>query len=509
MPIIRLLNDEVGGEQAFGNANRSTRKLLYAFDPKTPLDLHEFGGHGIPDAPEYAIVEPTPQMVRRTVSGYNQTTLKHVDDEYIQGEDYTLNLPERRLTLAHMMVQVQRRENRLFHWALIPTDECPDDCDRFAELMGDSGRLGEIQNTGSAVAFDVEGDGGAITKTVMLRIEGDTDDFHGVEIGEIVESTTDAIYAIAVGSRFECSNVGSFCPYQVGFVFSAAGSVTAPLGDKTLDKWGAKSALDLTALTVAGYINDFVEWRGDYYIAEASTNKASSSTFGSVWKSAGGTAAFADTGITSLGIQALVVAGSKLHAFGEAGEWHFTSDGENWTTQTGAPLGSNSVFCAAYNPITKRIYTGGDSGAAFVIKNAQVTLALTGFGSELLFSCHVAGDDHVVYGTSVGKIIEHFSESEDGGAFTTTKDFGAGAIHFLGGDRNSVNLVASVADKVHERSIKNKQDWLEIGTAPGTTPTILAGGQGFAEHRRGTDYYVFGTDNGDIFEVETCAPCSL
>ena len=508
MAVVRLLNDEVGGEQAHGDANRSTRKLLYAFDPKTPLDLHEFGGHGIPDAPEYAIVEPSPQSVRKTVSGYNQTILKHVDDEYIQGEDYTINLPERRLTLAHMMVQVQRRENRLFHWALIPTDECPDDCDRFAELLGDSGRLGEIQNTGAAVAFDVEGDGGAITKTVMLRIEGDTDDLHGIEVGEIVQSTTDAIYAIAVGSRFECSNVGSFCPYQVGFVFNAAGAITAPLGDKTSDKWGSTSVLDLTALTVAGIITDFVEWRGDYYIAEASAHKGTS-TFGSVWKSTGGTAAFVDTGITSLGIQALLVAGSKLHAFGEAGEWHYTSDGQNWTTVTGSPLGSTSVYCAAYNPITKRIYVGGDAGAAYAIKNGQTSVALTGFGVEILNSVFVAGDDHVVYGTDSGKIWEHFSESEDGGAFTDTKDFATGAINFLGGDRTSANLVASVGDTVWERSIKNKQDWLSLGVVGGTTPVVLAGSQGFAEHRRGTDYYVFGTNNGDVIEVESCAPCSL
>lgn len=500
MPIIRLLNDEPFGQQAGDVSARSTRQLLYCFDPKDPTKLYEWGGHFITDAPEYQTQEPVPENVRTTKDGLNITEFLHTDDEYIQGANLTIMLPERRVTLARKLLQVQKRRRKLrFRFVTIPADECVNDCQRYAEFVGIA-RLGEIQKTGATVAFDYEGDGGAINKQIMLYTTGAEIDYDGIKIDAQVQDLANPIYALKVGSRAACAD--DFCPYQVGYVFSADG-VADPVGEKTTDKWGSLgTTLNVAALPSASLIVDSVEWRGDLYIAYASAFKATS-TVGGVAKSIGGTAAFASVGLTSAGVQTLVVAGGKLHAFGEAGEWHWTSDGENWTTETA--LSANDIFCSAYNPVTKKIYVGGAAGYAAAIRGSQIEV-LTGFGTDVLTAAFVAGDDHVVFGTSNGKVYEHYSQDEDGGAFTLVKTLGASAIRFIGGDRRQANLVVTMGAEVWQRCIDYYQDWRKLGTSPSAS-AINAGGQGYEEHREGTDYFAFGCADGTIFEVQSCTPC--
>lgn len=502
MPIVRPYNDEVRGEQAAGGKNRSTSKTLYCFDPKNPLTLYEFGGHGIPDAPEYTISEPQPHMTRHSVGGYNQTEYEHVDSEYIQSEDLTMQLPERFKTLAELIVAVQRRTGRNFVFFLTTNDDCPDKCDYHAELRGDSARMGEIQETNTVLAYDTEGDGGAVTKTVMLRCQGATRNYDGIRIQANSVSGLDAVYAIVIGKLDDCSD-DSFCPYQVGYAFDSDG-VAVPAGVRYADKWGVSSAaIAGTALGAGNIITSAVWWNGDIYVGYADAYHATA-TAGGIAKSASGTGALADVGVTSSGIQTLVVAGSRLHAFGEGGEWHYTIDGENWTPVTSTVLGSTDLYCSAYNPYTKRIYLGGVGGAAFVIDGFTVN-SISGVGSADLHSVAVAGRDHVAYGANDSKIYENFEES-NGGSFSNTKTFPTGAVNVLLAEKRSTNLVAAVGSIVYQRSIAQRQGWHAIGASPDAS-VILSGDIGYEEHRRGSEYFVFGTTDGAIFEAQTCTPC--
>lgn len=503
MPKYRMLNDEEGAQQSYGKADRVTRKLVYAFEPKNPLVLHEFGGHPIPEAPEYVEQTAQPQNVMKTEGGINITVLKHVDEGYIQGEDLSMSLPEERLTLAHIILQVQKRSDKQFRWVLLPTEDCNTNCDQFAQLRGLSGRMDEIKETGAVVAFNFDGDSGSSSRQVMIKCEGATIDYHGVDVDLAVQSGGDPFYAALVGAKSEC--IDDFCPYQKQYFFDSAGSVTTPIANVTSDKHTSSSTIDTAAMTVAGLAVSAVWWRGDLYIAETDVFKATS-TAGSVFKSVGGSAAFVDVGITSVGINALVVAGSRLHAFGTAGEWHYTSDGQNWTTVAGTPLGSGNLYTAVYNPKTKRIYVGGAAGVAYVIRNGTQATALATMGAGDLISSHWAGDDHIMFGDTVGQIYEHFSEAEDGGAFTPTQDFGTDPIHVLLGDHRSTNVLAGVGSGIWQRDIAHAQEWVQLGSVP--SGTIYSGSQGYEEHRRGVDYFVFGTSAGDLVEVQNCAPCS-
>lgn len=503
MPVYML--DEDNTQQHAGAEPNINRSRIYAMDSRNPLQLFDLGGHMITEAPELSIAEAAPTSDMVTEGGQNKTLQTYKVADYVQSVSVVIGLPKREVTTAVMLKEAEERGNR-FLFFTVPADDCPDDCDKWALYFGDAPLMGVIQRTNGLAAFDTTAEGGgAITRTVRVRSSGDLRNYRALRYNTPIQEGLAPLYAVLLGDKAECDAARSFCPYQVAYLGGGSGGAEdAPAAHRTGNKFGTLDAIDLSALPDGALITALARYGSKLFIGYADTFRATSAA-GGLAVSVNGGAATLVSDITTNGIQTLVKAGNRLHAFGAGGEWFYTDDGNTWVTAT--TFTSETLNAAAYNSKTRRLYVVGTNGAAYVIRGLAATaMAALSAVTDDFRSVQVLGDDHIAVGDDVGVYRETFGEAA-GEAWTTKNDFGAPApINVILGDKRSTRVLVTVGDEIFERSINHKQGWVSLGTAPAV---ITAGSAGYEEYQRGVDYFALVTQGGDVVEVEQCVPCSL
>lgn len=500
-----------GKQQVYGGSNRLNENSLYAFDRYNPTVVYDLTGYLVTEAPEPTETEPAPKEHRvQDEFGYNYTELEHVEPIKVQMQDMTIMIPEGRVDMIDKMLDAQARsygkQNR-FAFFISKDPNCANDCDRYAIMRGFGHLRSKTEVNGLNTSAGSEGgDTGAYTEQVIVNIPGKYLKHIGMDVQQNVRSAIDPVYAVYLGTLQECSGVDSFCPWPIAYYADSEGSSNKPELLKTIDKFkSADIAVDITATSTGQIVTALTKYRGDMYIAVAAAFKADAVS-GLLLKSINDGAAV-DTGAATAGVHALVVAGNRLHIFGEAGLWKYTGDGENWVTPAGSPLSTTNIYAAAYNPADKCIYAVGEDGAGYQINTVNnVITALTGTGSADLTAVHICGKNHVAIGASDGKLYENY-RVDNGVGFTRTKTFGTAAIHLLTGDYTQSRLVVGEGVNVWLRGIETMQEWVTIGTVPGGSGNILSGDIGYARDGMGKDYVLIGTSSGALFEVQTCDPC--
>lgn len=507
---ILALNDNKGQEQVWNDRNILNERGLFFFDRWNPDNVYDMGGYTVAESPELTVTEPAAKTRRvRSPYGHNYTEMEHREPVTVQMHNLVVSIPESRFDIIDLLQDVQARNygkpNRFVFF--VGTDpNCANDCDRFALLRG-VGHLANKEETTGLVTYagDEGGDEGGAKETVVIRVAGGKTKFNGLDVGKNRRSGLDDVYSLYIATLEECSGVSTFCPWQTAYYADSDGTAK-PAVLKTSDRFrSADVAVDVTASTEADIITCMMKFRGDMFIGISDVHKGAA-TSGALLKSIGDAAAV-DTEASTAGVHTMVVAGNRLHIFGHGGLWKFTSDGINWTTPANAPLSTTNIFASAYNPYTQTIYVVGAGGVGYAIRTTDLTVtALSGLGDADLLSVFVHGTDHIVIGATDGKLYEHYRHNELGGAFTNTKEFGTGEIHFIGGDQMQSRLVISHGADVWIKAIETLKDWVKIGSAPDAS-VILSGAQGYSAYERGVEFFLFGTTDGSIFDVNTCAPC--
>lgn len=502
MPQIFQLDPD-GREQAAGSIMNHTTTHLYAMSVDNPELIIDLGGHGIPDAPEYQQTEAAPVQNMVHENGRNVLEDEYVSDDFVRSNSVTFSLPKRLYATADFIRAAQARGER-FVYFIAPGDDCPDVCDRWSKYFGDNARMGVPIHTNGLVGFDPAAEGGGgMTRTVRVRSSGDLRMYHAVRYASPTVEDLAPLYTVLVGSRDECDAATGFCPWLVSYLGGGAGDEAAPFLQGTQNKFGDLDAITTTGIPAGSVVTSLARFGGRLYIGYASAFK-DTSTAGGLAVSVGGGPISVVSDVTTDGIHALVVAGNRLHAFGEGGDWFYTDDGEAWVTATS--FTSDDLFAAAYNPRQKRVYVVGADGAAYSIRPNGAASAIAGLSSvtDDLRSVAVLGDDHIAVGDDSGVYRETFGEVA--GKAWTSRTFGADPIDAIVGDRRSTRVLVAVGDEIWERSINLKQSWAQIATAPAA---ITAGSSGYEEYQRGLDYVAFVTEDGEVIEIEQCVPCSL
>ena len=499
--IIQIVSDNQE-RQGAGHKINTNRSRVYAFDLDNPLTLYDTNGIMITEAPEYTLTEASPVQDLRIEGGQNTMIDTYESDDYVRSKSVVIGLNRDAVNPMSLLRSAYARGKR-FGFFSVPVDDCPDACDRWAFYFGDNTQMGVIQRTNGVISGDSSAEGGgAITRTIRLRTSGDFAEFFPIVYSGVTQEDLLPLYTVLLGTQAQCEFENSFCPWQVAFIGGGEGGTDPSYLARTVNKFGTLAALT-GALAVGDLAVASAYYNGLLYVGHSTVYKATGSTSGGLVSSLNGAVSVAVAGVTSDGIHALVVAGNRLHAFGESGDWFYTDNGTDWVTAT--PFTTEDIFAAAYDPRTQIVYAVGSGGAAYAIRPNGAATAIAGLSTvtDDFLSVAVLGNDHIAVGDDTGEFHESFGANA--GDAWVSRQFAADPINAIVGDGKSTRAVISVGDAIWERSINSLQEWNLLGTAPGD---ITAMDIGYNEYQRGKDYIVAVTVTGEVVEIQQCNPCN-
>lgn len=504
MPVIYYKGDEQA-EQAIGKTMNSGFMKAYAVRKDMPTQLIYLGGHRIDDAPSYTISEAKVDPEYLHINGRNILVEKTLTNDYVKSIVFNLMLPNKLISVTDRVYQSQ--DNFDYDIVFLPST-CEEGCDAFY-WIGEDLTLGTRQITNSIIGFDENEN--PITSMRTMRVAGQLKSTYGLEVQNLTAHSA-ALYGIDV--VLDRCDVGG-CPYQhmvrVGIAGHAAYSLDG--GETWTNITTTAITTDVTdaALTFVKYVN------GNYVIAYSDVNDADG-TDGGIAYSVNGSAAILSTiydsdGVTpyaSLGVQWIEPAFNRLYAGGTAGELFYSCDnGVTWVlVEVPAGLATVTLLSASFDTTNRLLYIGAEDGEAWVYNGKSFTeiSSLVGAPNTSDFlTTKVTAPGHVGFG-GVGVLYENFTANDLSSSYSATVVSAAGQLQGLVSDGFTYRTLVANTEEVYIRDMLNEQVF-EIKVQRATNDNITFGLEGYRLKDEGGNFYVFTTDDGNVFVVSACGLC--
>lgn len=503
MPVIYFVGDSTK-EQAVGAGTYNGNMQMYAIRRDRPLSLIYLGGHRIDDAPTYNLTEGVIIPEYRFIGGRNQVVERQVTSDRVKGVSINLMLPNKIISVTDRIYQGQ--SNCEYDIAFVPF-ECKSGCDQYF-MVGENARFGTKQITSGIVAYDDQE--GPITAMRTISVQGALKTYLGLEVRSLTPAAN-ALYAIVVGDESNTLCQGCNCPYSVIYRGGGVpGETPAPILQSSFDggaTWDnvTSTAVGAQFITSLAIVNNRVIW-GSSDVADGD------GTAGKLgWINSDGVAVAStlldSTGAadTSAGIQRLLVAGSRVYAFGTAGEVWYSCDGGLTFVSVVSGI-TETILAADYNSNKGYFVLGTVDGEVWIWNGtafSDITASVGLTAATDITDVVVTGEDSVAVGNALGEFAENFAVSVDQTAWSQTAAFASGVFGSSGDDRN-YRFIAGSGNELFRRDLTTQQVFEQIASLEGDVTASVAGSPLLDE---GHNAFWFVTDEGETVRVASCGLC--
>jgi hypothetical protein len=496
MPLT-FFTGSFGDEQAIGQRMDNGIVDVYAINRARPTEMFYLGGHRVDDAPSYNLseVKIVPEYI--VEGGRNKVVEVPISTEYVLSTTMNLMLPNKLISVAERIYQLQ--SGCEFDLVFNPRN-CGSGCDQYFWL-GENIKLGTTQITSAITGY--QDNEGAITRMKTVRISGQLKNYYGLET-KVLSDTAEVYNTVAIIEEL-CE--GCTCPFEILARGGLGAVATAPILEVSTDGGATWTAVTTTAIGVDNDITDILYVNGRLLVSWSDVTGGTGADGGVAWVDGyAGTVALSDMGATaSLGVHALVAVGSKVYAFGTAGQIYFSCD--NGLTFTNITNDVTEDFLdAALDTKTGNIYLAASNSEAYLFSSDEILTQIDGqftptAATDLVSVAVFNGG--VAFGGANGNYYETFGFG-DAGSTWYTYSLGTDPVSAIATDRLGYRVIANSGVEVYLRDINTQQNFVSLTTLTGDLTELVAGKKLLDE---GTNYFIGVTDAGETVRIAACNIC--
>lgn len=511
MPFVTIIGTE-DDAQAIGTKVNPNENLAMVYNVFAPDNFYPLTGSYMTGGPSYTESEAVTATVRQFQNGRRKDITETVKEAEVEGISFTVEDAPFPIHMLRSLSRLQKQNTSLdWHMIVLPRN-CGTGCgETYYELYRET-KIGGTRKSQPLWGGDITDIQSVSNRTLSSTAEGlQYDALSNIET--LHNSGGDALYGILIIDE-DCDE-GSICPYQKQVVTGAGGYAHV-----TLDEWGSSTAIDSTVIPAGPPTQDNITSpilvKGNLIAGFTDVPNGTGTAGGILIATPKADGTFNDfeladiNGAASKGVNKIIIAGSKLYAFGATQMLVSCDFGQSWDyvtlPTTPQNLSTATILDAVFDPNSRNVFIAASNSAWYYNGSTFTSITAQVRGSSGLTnafnSVQVLTNNAIAFGDSAGNLYVHYRFST--GTNFTISSVGASGIDSILSDDFLTRSVLAVGDAVLIKQPNTDGGFDTLYDAGDAVNEVIVGDSLFES---GPNYYLAVTDSGLLVRLASCDIC--